>query len=92
MVIIFTKAYIKRLKDKREPNSNYEEEIKDSHNLLCFCINPISIRVQYLSMTFSDTLDSKHRQYFLTICCKSCKILTNKLVSRISDLKKVFRI
>jgi len=61
-VVILTKAYTKRLKDKREPNSNYEEEIKDSHNLLYFCINPFSIRVQYLSMTFSDTLDSKHRQ------------------------------
>jgi len=62
MEVILTKAYTKRLKDKIEPNSNYEEEIKDSHNLLYFCINPISTRMQYLSMTFSDTLDSKHRQ------------------------------
>jgi len=66
MEVILTKAYTKRLKDKREPNSNYEEEIKDSQNLLYFCINPTSIRVQYLSMTFSDTLDSKQRQVIFT--------------------------
>lgn len=64
--VILTKAYTKRLKDKREPNSNYEEEIKDSHNLLYFCINLISIKVQFLSMTFSDTLDSKHREVIFT--------------------------
>jgi hypothetical protein len=64
--VILTKAYTKRLKGNTEPNSNYEQEIKDSHNLLNFCIKTISITVQYLSMTFSGTLDSKHRQVIIS--------------------------
>ena len=40
MVVILTKSYTKRLKDKRESNSNYEEEIKDSHNLFTSVLIP----------------------------------------------------
>jgi hypothetical protein len=61
---MLTKAYTKRLEDKRAPNSNYEQGIKYKqtvvlNNLLYICINPISTKVKYLSISFNGTLDSK---------------------------------